>query len=66
MHVYKWVWKLCIHLIQVEEAERAYWAKYQRQMSEQEVTFPKPFFVRPLQANFSLNENQVCWLLYSI
>ncbi|KAK3888336.1 hypothetical protein Pcinc_007597 [Petrolisthes cinctipes] len=45
-------------LEKVEEAERAYWAKYQRQMSEQEVTYPKPFFVRPLQANFSLNENQ--------
>lgn len=44
---------------QVEEAERAYWAKYQRQMSEREVSFPKPFFVRPLQTNFSLNENQV-------
>ncbi|XP_042888253.1 titin-like isoform X7 [Penaeus japonicus] len=42
----------------VEEAERAYWAKYQRQMSEREVSFPKPFFVRPLQTNFSLNENQ--------
>ncbi|ROT82072.1 I-connectin [Penaeus vannamei] len=42
----------------VEEAERAYWAKYQRQMSEREVSYPKPFFVRPLQTNFSLNENQ--------
>ncbi|KAK8746938.1 hypothetical protein OTU49_016904 [Cherax quadricarinatus] len=45
-------------LEKVEEAERAYWAKYQRQMSEREVTYPKPFFVRPLQTNFSLNENQ--------
>lgn len=47
---------------QVEEAERAYWAKYQKQMSESEVSYPKPFFIRPLQPNFSLNENQVCVL----
>ncbi|KAG7174092.1 Titin-like 20 [Homarus americanus] len=45
-------------LEKVEEAERAYWAKYQRQMSERDVTYPKPFFVRPLQTNFSLSENQ--------
>lgn len=49
-------------LLQVEEAERAYWAKYQKQMSEAEVSYPKPFFIRPLQPNFSLNENQVCFL----
>lgn len=49
------------HFQQVEEAERAYWAKYQKQASEQEVTYPKPFFIRPLQPSFSLNENQVCF-----
>ncbi|CAL4067925.1 unnamed protein product, partial [Meganyctiphanes norvegica] len=42
----------------VEAAERAYWAKYQRQMSEKDVTYPKPFFIRPLQPNFSIIENQ--------
>ncbi|KAG0723051.1 Titin [Chionoecetes opilio] len=45
-------------LEKVEEAERAYWAKYQKEASEAEVSFAKPFFTRPLQPSFSLNENQ--------
>lgn len=50
-HVFKY--------FQVEEAERAFWSKYQRQESEKEISYPKPVFIRPLQTNFSIIENQL-------
>ncbi|KAA0201394.1 hypothetical protein HAZT_HAZT001733 [Hyalella azteca] len=46
-------------LQKVEEAERAFWSKYQRQVSEKEITYPKPVFIRPLQPNFAIVENQL-------
>ena len=43
-------------LEKVQEAEQAYYAKYQRQTSEPDAAFPKPLFIIPLQVNGQLNE----------
>ncbi|RXG68646.1 Titin, partial [Armadillidium vulgare] len=45
-------------LEKVEEAERAFFNKKQRPPTEEEAAFLKPYFIRPLEANFSLMENQ--------
>ena len=42
----------------VHEAERAYYAKYQRQSSTPEASFPKPLFIIPLPEKFSPGEAQ--------
>ncbi|XP_022243271.1 titin-like [Limulus polyphemus] len=43
-------------LSRVQEVEEAYLSRYQTTLEEDELMFPKPVFVEPLQQNFSVNE----------
>ncbi|XP_067120871.1 titin [Centruroides vittatus] len=45
-------------LSKVREVDQAYMTKYQVPYEEAEIQYPKPVFVVPLQANFTVNEGE--------
>ncbi|XP_013787479.1 titin-like, partial [Limulus polyphemus] len=47
-----------VGLSRIQEVEEAYLSRYQMPVEEAEQEFPKPVFVEPLQANFTVNEGE--------